>query len=330
MQSITQATELIERTLYDLLTPEYTSVPQVAPQICEMLPLDPALMYGERIDSVTDFGEPSQVPFGQRLPERSFVSGYKVWSKMRKIGHEVTLDRELLVAEAANGRLQGRIEGLFRGQGVRFANYTEKWAAGYLEAGVLTAGSDAYFNQTFPGESPTYTLFNYDGQPLFDTAHVLKIGSATPSNHTASAPLSATTLEAGLLLAESTSAVDERGAPIDNTMDAIMVPKALESTANQIVNTVGGYPGSANHGVNPLGGGRLRVIVNRYLTDADSWYLLRLNSGRRMLRMRDSGEPRVEIVEDPLNHQVVIQAYKYFSLTAQDWRGGFAHNIAAA
>jgi hypothetical protein len=211
MFSITLATEVIERTLYDLLIPEYTSVTQVAPQICETLPWDNSLMYGERIDSVTDFGEPSQVAFGQRLPSRSFVSGHKVWSATRKIGHEVVLDRELFAADLANGRLPGRIEGLFRGQGVRFANYTEKWLAGYMEAGALTAGSPTYFDQSFPGESPTHTAFIYDGQPLFDTTHVLKIGSATPSNHTVSAVLGATTLEAGLLLAESTSAVDERG-----------------------------------------------------------------------------------------------------------------------
>src|SRR6187455_849324 len=152
MQSVTQATEVIEKSLYDLLIPEYTTVTQAAPQICETLPWDNSLMYGERIDSVTDFGEPSRVAFGQRLPARSFVSGYKVWAATQKVGHEVILDRELVLAEAANGRLKGRIEGLFRGQGVRFANYTEKWLAGYLEAGALAAGSQLYFDQTFPGE----------------------------------------------------------------------------------------------------------------------------------------------------------------------------------
>ena len=84
---VTQAQELVERTLYPLLVPEYQAAPMVGMSLCEVVPWDPALTYGERLDSVTDFGEPEEVPFGTELPERSAVSGHKVYAKTRKIGH---------------------------------------------------------------------------------------------------------------------------------------------------------------------------------------------------------------------------------------------------
>ena len=327
---ITQAIELVDRTLYPLMIPEYQQEPAVGRSLCEVLPWDDALTYGERMDAVTDFGEPDEVPFGVELPDRSFGSGYQVWARTRKIGHKVTIARELFVAEAANGRLAGRIEGLFRGQGARFVQQQEKHIAGYVQKGTLTAGSAKYFDQTFAGEAPTNTLVNYDGVPLFDTAHPLKHSGTTPSNHTVTAALSQSTLEAALTLMETTSALDERGEPVVNHMDTLIVPSGgLEFTA-QVLLEPALKPGPAYNDLNtPVG--RLTPVAWRYLTDdADAWYLFRLNSGKRTLRLRDSGEPRVRTYEDPKTGSIIIEAYKYYSLTSQDWRGAFAANKAAS
>ena len=328
MLSVTQATELIEQTLYPLVLSEYEQVPAVGQSLCEVLPWDPMFTYGERIDSVTDFGEPDEIPFGTEPPDRSAVSGWKVWSKTRKIAHKVTVEIELFEALRASGRLPDYLTGRFSGQGSRFAQKIEKHIFGYIEQGVLTAGNRAYFDQSFPGEDPTYTLVGYDGVPFFDTAHVLKLSSSTPSNHTASAALSHATIETGLILAEKTSALDERGQQIYNPMDTLLVPTALGFTARRILGSEL-QAGTAQNDVNALRG-RLNVVESPRLVDTDSWFLFRLNTGKRSLRMRLSGPPRLKVYGIDKTNQVAIELVQYFSLTHQDWRGAAAFNIAAS
>lgn len=322
------ASALVEATLYPILQRDYESVPEVGRAMCEVLPWDPRFTYGERLDSITDFGEPDEVPFGTELPERAAVNGWKVYSKTRKIGHKVTIERELFDQLAATGRLGETLEQRFAGQGARFADKIEKHVARYLERGVFTAGDRALYDNSFPGEADPYPLVGYDGVPLFDTDHPLKLSSTTPSNHTVTAVLNATTLDAGRLLMESTSAVDERGERITNRADTLLVPPALETTAIKLVESEL-QPGSANNDVN-ANRGRFRVVAWNRLTDSDGWYLARLNSGARSLRMRDSGMPMVNTYYDEKIHSWVIQAFKYYSLTHQDWRGLAAFNKAAS
>jgi hypothetical protein len=324
---ISQATELVEQTLYPLVLPEYESVPAVGRMLCEVLPGDDALMYGERIDSVTDFGMPDEIGFGVEPPDRSAVSGWKVWSKTRKLAHKVTLDVELFDAMAASGRMASFLTEKFAGQGSRFAEAVEAKIFGYIEKGALTAGDRNYFDQSFPGEDPTYTLVGYDGVPLYDTAHPLKLSSTTPSNHTASSALTHANLETALILIEKTSAIDERGQQISNMMDTLLVPTNLSFTARRILGSEL-QSGVAQNDTNVLRN-RLQVLESPRIADTDAWFLFRLNSGRKALRMRDWGPPRVVVYDDFRLNKRVIELRKYYSLTHQDWRGTAAFNIAA-
>jgi len=323
---VTQATELIEKTLYPLVVPDYTAVPKVWPVICQQYPWDPAFIYGERRDALTDIGEPDEVPFGEELPDRAFVTGWKVYAKTRKIGHKVTVERELIIGMDAGGRLPSSLLNQFTGSGKRFAQKEEKYIADVFQKGTLTAGNLAIFDGSFPGETDPYPKFIYDAYPFFDTAHPIKLGDSTYANHTVSLSLSDANIETARILMEHTSAVDERGEPILNMMTHLMVPTQLEFTAARILESVL-KPGTANNDRN-VHQGSLQLVVWRFLTDdTDAWWLL--NSDRPAVYVRDSGLPQVGAYDNRKQHHIVVEAFKYFTYAVQDWRGAYCANKAA-
>jgi len=285
---------------------------------------------GEKIQSVTDFGEPDEIPYGSEAPDRQSASGWPVYVKGRKYAHKLTMSREEMAAIEANGRLPQSVESYFLGVGASFARKKDQHIANMIQDGTLTAGNVDLFDGSFAGEADPYPAVGYDGLPFFDTAHSLKLSSTTPANHTVSAALAESTLQAALTLAESTSAVDERGRPIGNPMDTLLIPVGLEWTARLLLESALKV-GSGNNDKNLLQG-RLNLVVWRELSKAastSSWWLAR-TSGRRALRVRDSGEPRLRVWAEERTNSVCIEAYSYFSAQVQDWRGMFAFNKAAA
>ena len=308
--------KMVEQTQYPLVLSDYAEVAPVYPMFCEVLPWDPRFILGEKTQSVIGVGEPDEIAYGQEAPDRQFLDSWDVYSRARKYAHKFSITVEEMEAINATGRLTGSIE-------------KDRLIADIFQTGTLTAGSIELFSGSFTGETDPYPKFIYDSVPFFDTAHVLKASDDTPSNHTVSAALGETTLESALTLMESTSAVDERGVAIENVMDTLMVGTALQWTARKILET-DKKVGSANNDKN-LMNGRLNLIVNRKLTDgasASSWWLLR-TTGRRAVRVRDSGEPRLRVYPDEKTHRIVMELFSYFSATVQDWRGAFCANKAA-
>ena len=319
---------MVDQTLYPLVIDEYAEVQPTYPQYCEVLPWDVKYQLGEKTQSVIGVGEPDEIPIGTEAPSRQFLDSWAVYASSRKYAHSLAITVEEMEAINAIGRLPGSIEQFFLGQGRAFRRKKEKLIANIYQKGTLTAGDARYFNGTFTNETDPYPLYGYDGAPFFDTAHNLKASSTTPSNHTASAALSEATLKAALTLMERTSALDERGVAIENVMDSLMIPVGLEWTARTLLESALKV-GSGNNDKNLLQG-RLNLIVNRYLTDdADGWYLLR-TQGRRAVRVRDSGEPRLRVFMHEPTNRVVMELASYFSATVQDWRGAFNANKAAA
>lgn len=319
---------MVEASLYPLVIDEYQEVMPQYPDLCEVLPWDARFMLGEKSQSVIGVGEPDEVAFGQEAPDRQFLDSWAVYARSRKYAHKLSITVEEMDAINSIGRLPASIEDFFVGQGRAFRRKKEKLIANILQKGTLTAGNAEYFNGTFSNETDPYPLYIYDGQPFFDTAHNLKASSTTPANHTVSAALSEATLQAALTLMERTSAVDERGSAIENPMDTLLVPTGLEWTARVLLESAL-KAGSANNDKNLLQG-RLALKVNRYLTDdADAWWLLR-TQGRRAIRVRDSGEPRLRVFMHEPTNRVVMELASYFSATVQDWRGAFNANKAAS
>lgn len=330
---VTQIPELVERTAYPLSFDAYAQVPTVYPRICEVLPVTPDLLYGERIDHVIGVGEPDKVPYGQEINEREGDTGHKIYLAVYKLGEKMRFPRELVESSDAIGRLTSLIGAFAQSIGQQMPLKKERIIADIFQKGTLTAGDASVFNNSFPNEADPYPKFIYDGQPFFDTAHGLKLSSTTPSNHTASAALTLANLEAQHTLMAVTSAVDERADPILIQPDVLLVPSgAMEFTASTLLESML-KPGSANNDANTMRG-KYELIPWRFLSDAASasaWWLLQTGPGaRRAVRVRDSGAPRFETWYEEKTQSWFVQGYSYFGASVQEWRTASCANKAAS
>ena len=109
----------------------------------------------------------------------------------------------------------------------------------------------------------------FDGVPLISASHVRSDGGTT-SNAIGALALSEANLEVAMKLASEQ--VDERGIKIQMMPDILIVPRALEYTAEKIIKTVN-MPGGNNNDINPMQG-KFRIVVMDYLTDNDAWFLV--------------------------------------------------------
>ena len=110
-----------------------------------------------------------------------------------------------------------------------------------------------------------------DGLAIFSNSHT-KLGGGTWSNLlTPAADLAAASLKQAILNVENTT--DDRGKQQVIKPRYLLIPPDLEFTARELLNS--SYdPESANNAINSLQSRNLQMIVDPYLTDADTWFLL--------------------------------------------------------
>lgn len=112
-----------------------------------------------------------------------------------------------------------------------------------------------------------------DGVVLLSTSHPLSSGGNLANTLTTQADLSETSLED--LLIVMGDAVDDRGLPMPLSVKKLIVPNELQFVAQRILKTEG-RPGTADNDINAVrsmglvSGG---FSVNKFLTDADAWFL---------------------------------------------------------
>jgi len=117
----------------------------------------------------------------------------------------------------------------------------------------------------------------YDGQYFFDTDHPVRdpaTGEDASVSNKLTAPLSAATLadaqaSLGAALTAIRSFKDDEGRPLDVKPNILLVPPALEDTANTLMTVDRLEDGKPN----PYKG-RLEVVVSGRLTSATAWFVL--------------------------------------------------------
>lgn len=127
------------------------------------------------------------------------------------------------------------------------------------------------------------TQLTADAVALFSTSHTLKRGGTAKNRPSTDADLSITSLgQAFIDLATDTKLESgQLGQP--PTEYLLVVPAQSEFIAHRVVASTG-LPGSADNDVNPVKARRkITIIVNPFLTDTDSWYLVPASSDRHEL-----------------------------------------------
>ena len=147
------------------------------------------------------------------------------------------------------------------------SRYTKALARSMAQTKQVKAA--APFNNGLPGG----TFNSGDGVTLFNTAHTTIAGSFSNTLATA-ADLNETSLEQAMI--DINAFTDERGLKIAAKAQRMIIPSALQFTAERLMASAGRV-GTADNDINALrsmgmipGG----YSVNHYLTDTDAFYLI--------------------------------------------------------
>lgn len=320
---------LVDQEGYPLMMQMYQSQPTVYQRICDVRPVTADEFYGTKGTTIVGAGRLEKRADGEAFAQGRLEEGYTWQCQINPYGKEIKLSRRMLEASDAVGRITNLVRDMAATVGRLAPIQKDELVANILQKGTLTAGDADYFDGSFPNNADPNPKFIYDGQPFFDDAHPIKVGSSTYSNHDASAALTDSTLDDAMVLMEQTSAVDDRGDLILNRMGSIIVPPSMETTARTLVESTG-LVGSANNDINPFNGA-LEVIKFPALRDAASasaWWLK--SSTVEGIRFYDSGLPAFRIYEDQATDSIVVQLQGYWGAAVVDWRGFYCGNKAAS
>ena len=140
-----------------------------------------------------------------------------------------------------------------------------KWMAFSCRQVEEKRAANIYNNSFTTEQSP-------DGVSLFNTAHVLKGGGTARNRLATDADLSRTTLEQAVI--DLMTETKFESGQVTDTIDALTlhVPPALEFLADRILFSTG-LAQTADNDRNSLKRRQWTLVVNKYLTDTDAWFV---------------------------------------------------------
>ena len=174
-------------------------------------------------------------------------------------------------------------------------------------ANVLNRG----FNSSYTGG---------DGLELFSTAHVIVSGTEQNELSTA-ADLNETSLEQAMI--DIAALTDERGLKIAAQGSKMIVPSALQFTAERLLKSVG-RTGTADNDISAVVSMNVipqGYVVNHYLTDTDAWFIKTdvPNGLKHFVR----APIKTAMEGDFETGNVRYKARERYSFGWSDWRGAF-------
>lgn len=255
----------------------------------------------ERIVSYVPFGDTQSKPEGEPFAMDTLRQGYT---------KDFTHTENGLGFEVTQTALEDDVENILNKAGEWLA-----FSARYVEEGrAANPLNNGFTTETTP-----------DGVSLFNATHLLKGGGTARNRPSTDADLSATSLTQAMIDTQ-TDNKDEAGhisAPVTNWK--LVIPPALEFTADRLINSVG-LPSSADNDRNPIKSRRTwSIIVNPRLTDPDAWYLIAGDKARHGLcfyrRVPITLEP---MATDPRTNNRIFKIRHRFSVGAWTWQNTYA------
>ncbi len=122
---------------------------------------------------------------------------------------------------------------------------------------------------------------------------------------------------------------DDRGNLVQINPSLILVPPELEDTANDIVETMSGAPGTADNSNNFVRGVGISYLVWDYLTDANNWFLL--DTGLANMYSNWFDRVPLEFAMDPTSDfslEARFRGYMRYSYGWSDWPWIYGHEVA--
>jgi len=171
------------------------------------------------------------------------------------------------------------------------------------------------------GLSSVATFKAGDGVSLFSTNHTTISGTAVKNTLTTQADLNETSLEQALV--DIAALTDERGLKIAAQGRKMIVPSALQFTAERLLKSVG-RTGTADNDISAVVSMNVipqGYVVNHYLTDTDAWFVKTdvPNGLKHFVR----APIKTAMEGDFETGNVRYKARERYSFGWSDWRGVF-------
>ena len=204
----------------------------------------------------------------------------------------------------------------------RLASRYTKALARSMASTKNTKGA-AILNTGFTGSgNPTYG----DGQVLLIAAHPTLSGTQTNILSTA-ADLNETSLEQAMI--DIAAFKDERGLKVAAKARKLIIPSALQFTAERLLKSQGRV-GTADNDINALKNMNMipeGYVVNHYLSDTDAWFVT--TDVPNGLKHFDRAPLKTSMEGDFDTGNVRYKARERYVFGASDWRGIFGTPGAA-
>ena len=322
--------EGMKKTGYKYFYEERDTLADVAPAIFREETLDAGYT---QWTMVVEEGEPEEktseltdAPVGDTIEGFTILLKARTFHKRKVWSKETVRDHQKI-----ENLVQQSVRNWARGSHSK----KEKFYAGFFNYGGLTAGRDDTFDQSITGVvTDASGDCIYDGtaasvSPFFSLsgASVTHTNKSNTSYYNAmTGALNEGNLETALILLEYTNAKSERDIQFDQRATTCLVPTHLDRTATKLFDSPGS-PVDAHEGVvNPYQN-RCKVIVWKFLTDTDAWFL---GIAKRGVVMGKRQEPEMTMFIDQRNGAFEAVYDERYGGTVEDYRSWVGSNLSTS
>jgi len=325
--SATQIQKLIEDDGYPAFFEQYETQQPLYPVLCDVVDVSQAGApeYGDKGSTFQNVDRFVEREDGAEVEDSTLNEAHTWQIKIRTYSRRIRIP-ERIIANNDTSAARALLTQAASGWGRLAPLQKDDFVAQLFQEGVLTAGSEDYFDNSYLQNSDANKGFIYDGLPWFDTAHALSDGSGSYANHTASLALSQANLETVMQTMTGANAVDDRGERVIINPTHLIVPSGLQFDAQRILRTAMATGGNDND-INPLFN-QLVPVTWRALSDtasSASWWVVQAGMG---LRAYDSPVKMRQYQER--NGDISIIAQYRFGAGVTNWRFGYCANKAAS
>lgn len=168
------------------------------------------------------------------------------------------------------------------------------------------------------------TQVTADAVALFSTAHLLKRGGTAKNRPSTDADLSVTSLSQAFIDLATDTKIESGQLGMPPTEYLLHVPSQSEFIAHRVIASTG-LPGSADNDVNPVKARRqITIVVNPFLTDTDSWFLVPVSSERHgLIYLERIPITMVTPDNDPLTGDRLYKLRCRKTWDSMDWRNTY-------
>lgn len=295
MQLAANWNDLLEKDFRKIYQDQYRILPTMVPDLFNVQRSEAAFEKTSAVGAVPDF-----IEFAGKIEEVNPKQGYDKTYTFSEFAAKIEIQRRL----AADDQYRS-MSRLPKGLATSASRSREKTGSQIFSLAFTFAPSDG------------------DGVALCSSAHPSNVAGVSNQSNSGTLPLSATNVETTRLAMYSYT--NDIGEKISMDPDTIIIPRALEQTAWEIINTKGKVD-TANNNSN-FHQGKYKLVVWDRLSDSNNWFVSDYQMQKEFLLWWNR-EP-VQFFQDKDSSTLVAIFLGYYRIGTgwDDWRFIYGQNV---